>query len=71
MAFRDYLRDHSDIADEYVVLKRQLAALHDGSTPESREKYALAKTNFVVEVLRRAFELGYPNRWRTRRSPDQ
>ena len=60
LAFRDYLRDHSGIADEYVELKLQLAAWHDGSTPASREKYALAKTDFVAGVLRRAFELGYP-----------
>ena len=60
LAFRDYLRDHSDIADEYVRLKRQLAASHDGSTPASREKYAMAKTDFVARILRRAFELGYP-----------
>ena len=60
LAFRDYLRDHSEIAADYVALKRRLAALHVGTTPESRESYAMAKSAFVAAVTKRAYELGYP-----------
>jgi GrpB-like predicted nucleotidyltransferase (UPF0157 family) len=60
LAFRDYLRDHSRTAAEYLELKRRLAASHDGETSESRESYAMAKTQFVTAVLKQAFERGYP-----------
>jgi GrpB-like predicted nucleotidyltransferase (UPF0157 family) len=60
IAFRDYLRDHPETAAEYVDLKLRLVASHDGATTESRERYAMSKTEFVEGVLKRAFELGYP-----------
>jgi len=51
IAFRDYLRSNPKVGDEYVELKRRLAALHDGETLESRERYSLSKTAFVAAVL--------------------
>ena len=51
LAFRDYLRNHPQTANEYVALKRSLAAAHVGATAESRERYSLAKTAFVTSVL--------------------
>jgi GrpB-like predicted nucleotidyltransferase (UPF0157 family) len=54
------LRDHGETAAEYLDLKRRLAALHDGTTIESRETYAMSKTSFVESVLKRAYESGYP-----------
>jgi len=42
------------LAAQYVELKRQLAADHGGASAESREQYALAKTEFVVSVVDRA-----------------
>jgi GrpB-like predicted nucleotidyltransferase (UPF0157 family) len=54
LAFRDYLRLHPAVAAKYADLKRGLAAIHDGSTLESRERYSLAKTGFVDSVLQHA-----------------
>jgi GrpB-like predicted nucleotidyltransferase (UPF0157 family) len=51
LAFRDYLRQHPDVAREYAALKRDLAARHDGLTAGSREAYAEAKTAFVNRIL--------------------
>jgi len=59
LAFRDYLRSHPLVAAEYVVLKRQLASLHHGTTLESQERYSLSKSDFVASVLARAFADGY------------
>jgi len=53
LAFRDYLRGHPEVAEEYVHLKRRLAAVHDNAG-DSRERYSLAKTEFVESVLGRA-----------------
>jgi GrpB-like predicted nucleotidyltransferase (UPF0157 family) len=54
LAFRDYLRTHPKVANEYVALKRSLAATHVGATAESRERYSLAKTDFVTSIERQA-----------------
>jgi GrpB-like predicted nucleotidyltransferase (UPF0157 family) len=60
LAFRDYLRTHPAVAAEYLTLKRQLAAVHHGTTLASRESYSLAKTGFITSVLERALSEGYP-----------
>src|SRR6185503_5473614 len=54
LAFRDYLRGHPQVAQEYAGLKRGLARMHDGGTPQSMEAYSLAKSEFVANVLRAA-----------------
>lgn len=54
LAFRDYLCSHPSVAAEYVALKRELAAAHDGASLESRERYSLSKSEFVNSVLDRA-----------------
>ncbi len=50
IVFRDYLRAHPDAMREYEALKRELAARHSRDV----EAYALAKSDFVLEILRRA-----------------
>lgn len=54
LAFRDYLRSHRPVADEYAVLKRRLAMENHGNTLESRERYSLGKSEFVAAVLSNA-----------------
>ncbi len=51
LAFRDFLCSHPWVAAEYVALKRELAAAHDGASLESRERYSLSKSEFVNSVL--------------------
>jgi len=48
--FRDYLRTHRDVAEEYGTLKRQLAKefKHD------REAYTDAKAEFILATVQRA-----------------
>jgi GrpB-like predicted nucleotidyltransferase (UPF0157 family) len=60
LAFRDFLRDHSDIAKQYVSLKKRLASLIDAADPSSREAYACAKSEFIERVLQTALSAGYP-----------
>ena len=62
LAFRDYLRDHSQTAAEYEVLKHNLSKQHHGSTLKSREDYSLAKTEFIKATLDRAAAAGYLSR---------
>jgi len=50
LAFRDYLRAHRDVANEYGALKRKLAQ----EFRTDREAYTAAKTEFVRAVLARA-----------------
>jgi GrpB-like predicted nucleotidyltransferase (UPF0157 family) len=59
LAFRDYLRDHSDVAHEYVLLKEQLVAIYDAAKPADRETYARAKTEFINRVVQIALAQGY------------
>jgi GrpB-like predicted nucleotidyltransferase (UPF0157 family) len=60
LAFRDFLRDHSDIATEYVALKKRLAALTDATHVTSREAYASAKSEFIERIVKIALAAGYP-----------
>lgn len=60
LAFRDYLRDHSEVAREYEALKRAVAARTLATDPESRERYAAAKTDFIERVVSLACGSGYP-----------
>jgi len=60
LAFRDYLRDHRDVAVEYEQLKRTVAARIATADPEAQERYAMAKTDFVEHVVSRAMSSGYP-----------
>jgi GrpB-like predicted nucleotidyltransferase (UPF0157 family)/predicted N-acetyltransferase YhbS len=46
IAFRDFLRAHADVADEYFELKRSLAARFR----DERMKYCTAKTGFICWV---------------------
>ncbi len=50
LAFRDYLRSHSDVANDYAALKRRLATKFD----DDREAYTNAKGDFVRKVIDRA-----------------
>jgi GrpB-like predicted nucleotidyltransferase (UPF0157 family) len=60
LAFRDYLRDHRDLAVEYERLKRTVAARIAADDPEAQERYTMAKTDFVEQVVSRAILMGYP-----------
>jgi GrpB-like predicted nucleotidyltransferase (UPF0157 family) len=60
LAFRDFLREHTEVASEYVVLKRKLAALTDATDASSREAYASAKSEFINRVVQMALAAGYP-----------
>ncbi len=50
IVFRDYLRAHADARDAYEALKRRLAERHARDV----EAYALAKSEFVLDILARA-----------------
>ena len=60
LAFRDFLREHTDVAQEYTMLKKQLAAVTDATDPCAREAYARAKGEFVKRVVQVALQAGYP-----------
>jgi GrpB-like predicted nucleotidyltransferase (UPF0157 family) len=60
LAFRDYLREHGDVAREYEALKRQLAARFSAEESSSREAYASAKGEFIERVVQIALAAGYP-----------
>ncbi len=60
LAFRDYLREHDDVAQEYATLKRRLAPRYAATEPASREAYADAKGPFIADVVARALAAGYP-----------
>lgn len=50
IAVRDYLRAHPEVAARYGVLKKALANRFPGDI----DRYVLGKTDFVLEILRRA-----------------
>ena len=58
LAFRDYLRDHANIAREYENLKRTLAARSVSTDERSREIYAAQKGEYIQAVV--ALALGRP-----------
>jgi GrpB-like predicted nucleotidyltransferase (UPF0157 family) len=60
LAFRDYLREHSDKAREYEDLKRRLASQYSATDLSSRQRYADAKAEFITCIIERAFAAGYP-----------
>jgi len=53
LQFRDYLRSHPDVAEEYEKLKRTLAEKYRFD----REKYTDAKADFVRRVTERGRSL--------------
>jgi GrpB-like predicted nucleotidyltransferase (UPF0157 family) len=50
VAVRDYLRAHPEAARRYGALKKQLSV----QFPTDIESYVFGKTDFVLDVLRRA-----------------
>ena len=58
LAFRDYLRAHSQVARDYEALKRELARAHDGEIFQSSRAYSRSKSEFVATVLRAAMASG-------------
>jgi len=62
LAFRDYLREHSDVADQYLALKMKLAAATNADDAAEREAYANAKSEFIDGVVRLALSQGYPRK---------
>lgn len=55
LAFRDYLRAHPEVADQYDRLKRDLAERYR----DDREAYTNAKTDFIRSVEERARREGF------------
>jgi GrpB-like predicted nucleotidyltransferase (UPF0157 family) len=60
LAFRDYLREHSQVACEYEILKRRLASQHGEATGSALQAYADGKTDFVIRITEHALTEGYP-----------
>ena len=50
MLFRDFLRTHPDVAEQYYELKKELAAKYGSD----RIGYTNAKTSFIKSVITRA-----------------
>jgi len=59
LAFRDYLRDHHEMAREYALLKSQIVEQHDLESDAGRESYATAKSAFIERVVRLGLDEGY------------
>ena len=56
--FRDFLRVHPEVAQEYARVERELAAEH-GADRDKYEEYTEAKSGFIESVLAKAHaELG-------------
>ena len=60
LAFRDYLREHAEVAGEYAALKRALAPQYAAAESAAREAYAAAKTAFISSIVERALSEGFP-----------
>src|SRR5206468_12618079 len=60
LAFRDFLRDHAEVAREYEALKRALAPHYSSAQFETRQAYADAKGPFIARITSRALLAGYP-----------
>ena len=58
LAFRDFLREHSEVAGEYLALKKKLVALTDATDAESHEAYANAKSEFIDRIIQLALTAG-------------
>ncbi|WP_459193823.1 GrpB family protein [Halosimplex sp. J119] len=52
LAFREYLREHHEAADQYASLKKRLAEAH----PENRERYTAEKGAYIRDILDRAMD---------------
>lgn len=63
LAFRDYLRDHRDVARQYEQLKRDIAQQLRPMSAESREAYTTAKTEFIERTIATALAFGYPREY--------
>lgn len=50
LLFRDYLRTHANVRDEYATLKRELATKY----AENRDEYTERKSNFVMRIIEEA-----------------
>jgi len=61
LAFRDFLREHADVARDYAALKRDLASRFAASDASAREDYARAKGDFIERVVQIALAAGYPH----------
>jgi GrpB-like predicted nucleotidyltransferase (UPF0157 family) len=60
LAFRDYLREHGDVASAYAELKRRLAPQFSATDFGARQAYADAKGAFIAAIIERALASGYP-----------
>ena len=60
LAFRDYLREHPQVAREYESLKKSLAQCYSAGECSTRQAYAEAKGEFIVRVTNQALGEGYP-----------
>jgi GrpB-like predicted nucleotidyltransferase (UPF0157 family) len=61
LAFRDYLRDHTDTKQAYAELKQRLALQFSATDERAREAYAEAKTGFIERIIALALDAGYPH----------
>ncbi len=52
MLFRDYLRQHEEVATEYAVLKRRLA----DQFPYDGDRYTSEKSAFISDIVGRALK---------------
>jgi GrpB-like predicted nucleotidyltransferase (UPF0157 family) len=60
LAFRDYLRDYPNVAQQYEKLKKEIAMKHQGTDFLSQQAYAEAKTEFIINITKLAIKKGYP-----------